>query len=68
VDLSDFRVEANPDLGSPGNRRPALLRVEPAAEIEGGACVLLNFDLPAGSYATVVLREYMKPTEGGGLR
>lgn len=67
VDLSDFRVEANPDLGSPGNRRPALLRVEPAAEVEDG-CVLLNFDLPAGSYATVVLREYMKPTEGGGLR
>lgn len=67
VDLSDFRVEANPDLGSPGNRRPALLRVEPFAQIEGGACVLLNFDLPAGSYATVVLREYIKPTEGGGL-
>ncbi|MDF0590121.1 tRNA pseudouridine(13) synthase TruD [Candidatus Methanocrinis natronophilus] len=67
VDLSDFRVEANPDLGSPGSRRPALLRVEPIAQIEGGACVLLNFDLPAGSYATVVLREYMKPAEGGGL-
>ncbi|MGB3944641.1 MAG: tRNA pseudouridine(13) synthase TruD [Methanothrix sp.] len=68
VDLSSFRVEANPDLGSPGNRRPALLRVEPAAQIEGGACVLLNFDLPAGSYATVVLREYMKQAEGVGLR
>ncbi|UEC42018.1 MAG: putative tRNA pseudouridine synthase D [Methanothrix sp.] len=67
VDLSGFQVEANPDLGSPGSRRPALLRVEPRAEIEGGACVLLKFDLPAGSYATVVLREYMKPTEEGGL-
>ena len=67
VDLSGFRVEANPDLGSPGSRRPALLRVAPGAEIEGGGSVLLKFDLPAGSYATVVLREYMKP-RGGGLR
>lgn len=64
VDLSDFRVGANPDLGSPGNRRPALLRVEPVAEIEDGGSILLKFDLPAGSYATVVLREYMKPAEG----
>lgn len=67
VDLTDFRVQENPDLGSPGSRRPALLRVEPVALMEGGSA-LLKFDLPPGSYATVVLREYMKPgaREGGG--
>lgn len=64
VALSDFRVETNPDLGSPGNRRPALLRVDPAVELEEGSA-LLKFDLPAGSYATVVLREYMKTGEAG---
>jgi tRNA pseudouridine13 synthase len=64
VDLSDFRVEANPDLGSPGHRRPALLRVDPLVEIEEDGSALLKFDLPAGSYATVVLREYMKSEDG----
>lgn len=64
VNLDDFRVEANPDLGSPGTRRPALLRVDPVVKVEEGGSVLLNFELPAGSYATVVLREYMK-TECG---
>lgn len=47
---------------------PALLRVEPVALMEGGSA-LLKFDLPPGSYATVVLREYMKPgAREGGLR
>jgi tRNA pseudouridine13 synthase len=63
VSLSDFRVEANPELGSPGHRRPALLKVKPEAVVEAGSA-LLKFDLPAGSYATVVLREYMKSKEG----
>ena len=67
VDLTDFRVPENPELGSPGRRRPALLRVEPVALMEEGSA-LLKFDLPPGSYATVVLREYMKAGtgEGGG--
>lgn len=60
VTFSDFRVEANQDLGSPGYRRPALLRFDPAWELEDGGSALIKFDLPAGSYATVVLREYMK--------
>jgi len=63
VTLSDFRVEANPELGSPGHRRPALLKVKPEVVVEAGSA-LLRFDLPAGSYATVVLREYMKSKEG----
>jgi len=64
VSHSDFRVDANPDLGSPGTRRPALLRVDPVVRVEVGGSALLKFDLPAGSYATVVLREYMKSEEG----
>jgi len=61
VELSDFRVDANPGLGSPGSRRAALLRVDPVVVVEEeGSSALLKFDLPPGSYATVVLREYMK--------
>ncbi len=64
VTFSDFRVLANPDLGSPGYRRPALLKFDPVWVVEEGGSALLKFDLPAGSYATVVLREYMKSEEG----
>lgn len=59
VDLKGFHVPANPDLGSRGFRRAALLRVSPQVKVEG-RCAELEFFLPAGSYATVVLREYMK--------
>jgi tRNA pseudouridine13 synthase len=55
----NFRVPANPGLGSRGARRTALLSVLPRHSIEGDSA-LLEFFLPAGSYATVVLREYMK--------
>jgi tRNA pseudouridine13 synthase len=65
----DFRVEANADLGSPGTRRAAMLRVVPEISVEGSSAGL-DFFLPAGSYATVLLREYMKsvtviPEQGG---
>ncbi len=59
VEPEDFRVEVNPDLGSPGARRAALLRVSPEIRVEGRSA-MLDFFLPAGSYATVLLREYMK--------
>lgn len=55
----DFRIPANPDLGSRGARRTAILKVSPQVSIEADVAEL-EFFLPAGSYATVVLREYMK--------
>lgn len=55
----DFRIPANPDLGSRGTRRTALLQVAPSVVVDGN-CAELEFSLPKGSYATVVLREYMK--------
>jgi tRNA pseudouridine13 synthase len=59
VTKEDFRIPANPDLGSRGTRRTALLQVAPIVTIHGD-CAELEFFLPKGSYATVVLREYMK--------
>lgn len=59
VDLKGFRVPANTNLGSKGSRRAALIQVLPALKVVG-QCAEIEFFLPAGSYATVVLREYMK--------
>jgi tRNA pseudouridine13 synthase len=62
VDLIGFRVPANPDLGSKGSRRAALLKVLPRVKVADNFANI-EFFLPAGSYATVVLREYMKHEE-----
>jgi len=59
ITTEDFRVDENPDLGSKGSRRPALLQVLPQFQVRED-CVGMEFSLPPGSYATVVLREYLK--------
>jgi tRNA pseudouridine13 synthase len=57
--MDDFCIKERKDLGSRGARRAALLRVNPSISVEG-ECANLQFFLPAGGYATVVLREYLK--------
>lgn len=47
------------DLGSRGARRTALLRITPQIKVEGRSAEM-EFFLPKGSYATVLLREYTK--------
>jgi tRNA pseudouridine13 synthase len=59
VRKEDFAIAANPDLGSRGARRAALLKVSPKIKVEGSNASL-EFFLPKGSYATVLLREYTK--------
>jgi tRNA pseudouridine13 synthase len=54
-----FSIKENPDLSSKGSRRAVLLRVSPQILVRGN-CARMEFALPPGSYATVVLREYMK--------
>jgi tRNA pseudouridine13 synthase len=63
VSQENFRVEENPELGSRGTRRAALCAVKPQIKVEGNIAEL-EFVLPKGSYATVVLREYMKGSAG----
>jgi tRNA pseudouridine13 synthase len=67
VSVSDFQLDDLPDLSSKGNRRPILVPVAVTlgelAEDERNPerwGVKLEFFLPRGSYATVVLREYTK--------
>jgi tRNA pseudouridine13 synthase len=69
VELKDFYIEKIPEISSKGTRRPVLLPVQVKLSDEGVSDddmnpgrnkVKLKFSLPKGSYATVVLREYMK--------
>jgi tRNA pseudouridine13 synthase len=59
ITMEHFRVAENSEMGSRGSRRSALVPVIPSTKLES-SCATLEFFLPAGSYATVVLREYMK--------
>ncbi|MCL2862780.1 MAG: tRNA pseudouridine(13) synthase TruD [Methanimicrococcus sp.] len=62
----DFKAPAFPEVASKGLRKEILLEAEPAVSVEpdeffeGKTAVVLGFKLPRGSYATTVLREYMK--------
>jgi tRNA pseudouridine13 synthase len=62
----DFRLQEIPTMASRGKRREILLNVQPRFEIlddglnNGMQKVMVDFSLPKGSYATTVLREYMK--------
>lgn len=69
VELKDFYIEKIPEISSKGTRRPVLVPVQVKLSDEGVSDddmnpgrnkVKLKFFLPKGSYATVVLREYMK--------
>jgi tRNA pseudouridine13 synthase len=66
IELGNFYIEKLPELSSKGTSRPVLLPVDLNAEISddelnpGQLKVKLNFFLPKGTYATVLLREYMK--------
>lgn len=66
IDTEGFKVPGMPEIASKGLRREILLIVKPEFSVmedevnAGKTKVVLDFTLPKGSYATVVLREYMK--------
>ncbi|HET8685781.1 MAG TPA: tRNA pseudouridine(13) synthase TruD, partial [Methanosarcina sp.] len=66
VPLQGFNIEEIPEMSSKGTRREILLQVEPKFKVDeddlnpGKSKAVLEFMLPKGSYATTVLREYMK--------
>lgn len=66
VPLQGFNIEEIPEMSSKGTRREILLQVEPKFEVgedelnPGKSKAILKFMLPKGSYATTLLREYMK--------
>ncbi|WP_406659695.1 tRNA pseudouridine(13) synthase TruD [Methanolobus sp. ZRKC3] len=66
IPLENFNIKTVPELSSKGLRRELLLHCEPIFEVGTDEInpqkskVTLKFTLPKGSYATTVLREYMK--------
>jgi tRNA pseudouridine13 synthase len=69
VELNNFHIAKIAEISSKGIRRPVLVPVKVELSDEevsdddmnpGRNKVNLKFFLPKGSYATVVLREYMK--------
>lgn len=66
VPLEGFNIEKIPEMSSKGTRREVLLQAEPKFEVAddelnpGKSKAVLEFMLPKGSYATTILREYMK--------
>ncbi|MDI6655464.1 MAG: tRNA pseudouridine(13) synthase TruD [Candidatus Hydrothermarchaeota archaeon] len=66
IALENFKIKSMPELSSEGLLRDACIETSPDFEIdedeinEGKLKCIVSFDLPRGSYATVVLREFMK--------
>ncbi len=67
VELSTFSIEKMPEISSKGTRRPVLVPVKVRDddlnedELNPGRFkTTLQFFLPQGSYATVLVREYTK--------
>jgi tRNA pseudouridine13 synthase len=59
----DFYIRAIPELSSEGTIRKASVQVNPHFTVQRNSEhreVTFEFSLPAGSYATIVLREFMK--------
>ncbi|MFH1773827.1 MAG: tRNA pseudouridine(13) synthase TruD [Methanobacteriota archaeon] len=66
IALENFKIKSMPELSSEGLLRDACIETSPDFEIdedeinEGKLKCIVSFDLQRGSYATVVLREFMK--------
>jgi len=62
VRTDQFRSPAAPEVASAGAWRPILLPVPPIGLTPDEDGVWFAFALPKGAYATVLLREFLKPT------
>ena len=65
MQLSDFRIKSLPELSSKGEYRNCFINPQNFRAIIDGISAsdlkaTFRFSLPKGSYATVVLREFMK--------
>jgi tRNA pseudouridine13 synthase len=66
IDVEGFKVPSIPELASKGLRREIIVPFKPEFSVgedeknSGKTKVVLGFSLQKGSYATTVLREYMK--------
>lgn len=61
VGRSMFRLPQTPEIASRGAWRAALLPLPPLGLVPEATSVRFRFALPKGAYATVLLREFLKP-------
>ncbi|HYA10738.1 MAG TPA: tRNA pseudouridine(13) synthase TruD [Thermoplasmata archaeon] len=61
---ASFSVPAAPELGSEGTWRALLVPLPPLGLEADATGVWFRFSLPKGAYATVALREFLKPGPG----
>ena len=61
VSARSFEVPVAPELASKGTWRSVLLPVPPLGLEADASGVWFRFSLPKGAYATVLLREFLKP-------
>ena len=59
IPLENFNITSMPELSLKGHCRDAFIRVHPKFTMNEGGYTC-EFELPKGSYATVVFREFMK--------
>ena len=61
VDRTMFRLPHTPEVASRGGWRPVLLPMPPLSLVPDPTGIEFRFALPKGAYATVLLREFLKP-------
>ena len=60
IKKENFKIKSMPELSLEGSERDACIDSEIKVELLNSNACVFNFTLPKGSYATVVLREFMK--------
>jgi tRNA pseudouridine13 synthase len=60
VSTNDFLIRPLPEVSCKGDSRASSLNVKPIIKVVSDETVAVEFALPTGSYATTVLREFMK--------
>ena len=60
IDRSQFRLPGAPEIASRGSWRPVLVPLPPLGMTPTADGVRFRFALPKGTYATVLLREFLK--------
>ncbi|RLG59239.1 MAG: tRNA pseudouridine(13) synthase TruD, partial [Candidatus Hydrothermarchaeota archaeon] len=60
IEKENFKIKSMPELSLEGSERDACIDSEIKVELLNSNACVFNFTLPKGSYATVVLREFMK--------
>jgi tRNA pseudouridine13 synthase len=63
ITKDEFKIRSVPELSARGSYRALLSPVKDLRYRVDGRDVGLSFELPSGSYATVLLREFMKNSE-----